>query len=139
MPWKPTGGKSGSTFLKTADERFVLKAISSTELDSFLNVAPHYFSHVARSVVHAQPSLLVRLYGVYTITFKRGITGSMKLDVCVMENLFTVTPSTAFDLKGSMRSHATSAGAVCGPRLRTRTSSRCPANPLLVSEASKQT
>ena len=37
--WNPTGGRSGSAWLKTADERFVLKAISKKEI-AYVPVSP---------------------------------------------------------------------------------------------------
>jgi len=36
--WAANGGKSGATFAKTADERFVVKTISRTELQMFIEV-----------------------------------------------------------------------------------------------------
>ena len=40
MKWNAKGGKSGATFSKTADERFVVKYITKTELEMFVNCAP---------------------------------------------------------------------------------------------------
>lgn len=37
--WDAKGGKSGATFSKTADERFVVKFITKTELQMFLDCA----------------------------------------------------------------------------------------------------
>lgn len=37
--WDAKGGKSGATFSKTGDERFVVKFISKTELQMFLDCA----------------------------------------------------------------------------------------------------
>ena len=41
--WSAEGGKSKAKFSKTADDRFVVKTISSVELDMFLEFAPAYF------------------------------------------------------------------------------------------------
>jgi 1-phosphatidylinositol-3-phosphate 5-kinase len=140
-PWTPTGGKSGSVFLKTQNDRFVLKAISRTELESFLAIAPSYFAYVARGVMQDQPSLLLRLYGVYSLSMKRGGESLVKLDVCVMENLFyNRNVSQIFDLKGSMRSRYVEADARLAGRvlLDENLVEMASRNPLLVSEGAKQ-
>ena len=41
--WDAQGGKSGAVFLKSLDGRFVVKQITKTELQMFLDYAPAYF------------------------------------------------------------------------------------------------
>lgn len=41
--WNASGGKSGASFSRTTDDRFVIKCISRTELQMFLDCAPAYF------------------------------------------------------------------------------------------------
>lgn len=41
--WAASGGKSGASFSRTTDDRFVIKCISRTELQMFLDCAPAYF------------------------------------------------------------------------------------------------
>lgn len=41
--WAASGGKSGASFSRTSDDRFVIKCISRTELQMFLDCAPAYF------------------------------------------------------------------------------------------------
>lgn len=41
--WSAQGGKSGASFSKTSDDRFVSKCISKVELQMFLEFAPAYF------------------------------------------------------------------------------------------------
>ena len=41
--WAASGGKSGASFSRTSDNRFVIKCISRTELQMFLDCAPAYF------------------------------------------------------------------------------------------------
>lgn len=41
--WAASGGKSGAAFSRTTDDRFVIKSISRTELQMFLDCAPAYF------------------------------------------------------------------------------------------------
>ncbi len=43
LSWAASGGKSGAAFSRTTDDRFVIKSISRTELQMFLDCAPAYF------------------------------------------------------------------------------------------------
>ena len=52
--WASTGGKSGSTFSKSADDRFVLKYVKRTELNMFIDIAPQYFAHMAKGQTRSQ-------------------------------------------------------------------------------------
>ncbi|KAJ1507751.1 1-phosphatidylinositol-3-phosphate 5-kinase [Coelomomyces lativittatus] len=47
--WETTGGKSGSHFLKTLDDRFVLKQLSKLELELFILLAPSYFAYMQKT------------------------------------------------------------------------------------------
>ena len=103
--WASTGGKSGSTFSKTTDDRYVLKYVKRTELNMFLDIAPAYFQHMARVSFHHLPSVLVKILGVYTLSWtKHNKEKLSQLDVIVMPNLFYHTHQVKiFDLKGSER------------------------------------
>ncbi|KAJ1968249.1 Mitochondrial distribution and morphology protein 12, partial [Dimargaris verticillata] len=103
--WNASGGKSGSAFLKTEDNRFIIKQLSKPEMDAFLKFAPHYFEYLAEAIFRELPTLLAKIYGLYRISFKNPVTGkSLKLDVMIMENLFYErSVAKTFDLKGSMR------------------------------------
>lgn len=105
VKWDSSGGKSGMTFLKTRDDRLVLKQLSASELTSFSTFAPHYFAHMAECLMHGKPTTLAKIFGLYRISLRNQATGrSYKLDVLVMENLFYGRKcSRIFDLKGSMR------------------------------------
>jgi 1-phosphatidylinositol-3-phosphate 5-kinase len=70
------------------DERFILKAISSVELESFLQFAPQYFDYLSKVYFHQVPTALTKIFGVYTIHYKRKGNKSIKQDIIVMENLF---------------------------------------------------
>ena len=50
--WAASGGKSGASFALTSDGRFVLKAISRTELQMFLDCAPAYFEYLSKAFFH---------------------------------------------------------------------------------------
>ncbi|KAK9366461.1 hypothetical protein V1509DRAFT_568789 [Lipomyces kononenkoae] len=105
VKWDSTGGKSGSAFLKTLDDRLVVKQLSPSELDAFINFAPSYFQYMAQVFFHDLPSVIAKIMGFYQVQVRNPITNkSMKMDVIVMENLFYDRKlSRIFDLKGSMR------------------------------------
>jgi hypothetical protein len=50
--WAASGGKSGASFARTADDRFVIKHISKTELQMFLECAPAYFEYLSKVFFH---------------------------------------------------------------------------------------
>ncbi|KAL1914822.1 uncharacterized protein VTP21DRAFT_7914 [Calcarisporiella thermophila] len=113
VKWDSSGGKSGSTFLKTRDDRLVMKQVSRPEMEAFLKFAPAYFYYMSEAFFHDLPTILAKIFGFYRISFKNGSTGrSMRWDVLVMENLFYERKiSKIFDLKGSMRNrHVQSTG-----------------------------
>eukprot|EP00058_Branchiostoma_floridae_P013130 XP_002598618.1 hypothetical protein BRAFLDRAFT_118352 [Branchiostoma floridae] len=90
--WTAKGGKSGSTFCKTSDERFILKQMSRLEVQSFVEFAPHYFQYIQRAHAEQHPTCLAKILGVYRIGYRNSQTNAtLKQDLLV------------FDLKGSMR------------------------------------
>ena len=44
--WLAKGGKSGSKFCKTKDDRLILKQMSQPEIKSFVEFAPNLFEYV---------------------------------------------------------------------------------------------
>ncbi|CAI2183573.1 5834_t:CDS:2, partial [Funneliformis geosporum] len=112
VKWDSSGGKSGSAFLKTRDDRLVMKQMSRNEVEAFSKFAPKYFEYMSDALVHL-PTVLAKIFGFYRIGFRNEHSGkSMKIDVIVMENLFYERKvSKIFDLKGSMRNrHVQSTG-----------------------------
>lgn len=105
VKWDSSGGKSGSAFLKTLDDRFVIKELSHAELDAFIKIAPSYFEYMGQAMFHDLPTALAKIFGFYQIQIKNSVSGkSFKMDVIIMENLFyDKKTSRIFDLKGSMR------------------------------------
>ncbi|XP_043287999.1 1-phosphatidylinositol 3-phosphate 5-kinase [Venturia canescens] len=105
VQWAARGGKSGSAFCKTRDDRFILKELSRLELQIFLDFAPNYFAYMEKCQRTKQPTLLGKIVGVYRVSFKNNTTNAaLRTSVLVMENLFygrTITDK--FDLKGSVR------------------------------------
>lgn len=106
MSWGALGGKSGSAFFKSFDDRFVMKQMSRQELQCFLEFAPHYFRYINKALDEQRPTLLAKILGIYRIGYKNSQTSAtMRQDVLVMENLFYDRKiDKTFDLKGSMRS-----------------------------------
>lgn len=105
VKWDLTGGKSGLAFLKTLDDRFVIKQLLESERDSFVKMAFGYFGFVARLLFRDLPSLISKIFGFYQILIKNTSNGkNMSMSVIVMENLFYGRKNLRiFDLKGSMR------------------------------------
>ncbi|GLJ36860.1 hypothetical protein SUGI_0744430 [Cryptomeria japonica] len=103
--WVAQGGKSKVFFAKTLDDRFIIKQLTKTELESFLKFAPEYFKHLTNSLSTGSPTCLAKVLGVYQVSIKQS-KGSKdgKMDLMVMENLFFGRSVTRiYDLKGSLR------------------------------------
>ncbi|XP_052764126.1 1-phosphatidylinositol 3-phosphate 5-kinase-like isoform X2 [Mya arenaria] len=103
--WEASGGKSGSSFCKTEDDRFILKQMSGMEVESFEKFGPEYFQYLASIEKQQKPTAIAKIVGVYRIGFRNQQTNNaMKQDLLVMENLFYKrTISQTYDLKGSER------------------------------------
>jgi len=66
-PWSlpSTGGKSNAYFSKSHCGKYVVKQISPTEFESFLEFAGAYFGFMAE---HGASSLMAKVFGMFTIT-----------------------------------------------------------------------
>ncbi|KAF4956578.1 hypothetical protein FGADI_3730 [Fusarium gaditjirri] len=105
LKWDSKGGKTKSVFLKTLDDRLVLKSLSPIETSAFLRFAPGYFNIMAEALFHDLPSVIAKMLGFFQVFIKNPATGTdIKLDLLITENLFYDRSATRiFDLKGSMR------------------------------------
>ncbi|KAI1267732.1 hypothetical protein F5Y18DRAFT_309440 [Xylariaceae sp. FL1019] len=105
VPWDSKGGKTKSVFLKTQDDRLVMKSLSQIETQAFLKFAPAYFSIMAEALFHDLPSVIAKMLGFFQVVIKNPLTNTeIRLDLLLMENLFyDREPTRIFDLKGSMR------------------------------------
>jgi 1-phosphatidylinositol-3-phosphate 5-kinase len=105
LKWDSKGGKTKSVFLKTLDDRIVLKSLSQVETQAFLKFAPSYFELMGEALFHDLPSVIAKMLGFYQVIIKNPVTGTdFNWYVLVMENLFyDRNPTRIFDLKGSMR------------------------------------
>ncbi|KAK9274873.1 hypothetical protein L1049_022127 [Liquidambar formosana] len=104
--WGAQGGKSNVFFAKTLDDRFIIKQVSKTELESFIKFAPAYFKYLSESISSGSPTCLAKILGIYQVTSKHLKGGKeSRMDVLVMENLlFKRNVTRLYDLKGSSRS-----------------------------------
>ncbi|KAL9665437.1 hypothetical protein QQ045_020857 [Rhodiola kirilowii] len=80
--WSAQGGKSNVYFAKTSDERFIIKQVTKTELNSFEEFAPEYFKYMAASISSGSPTCLAKILDT---------TGENKvlLDTNLLETLCT--------------------------------------------------
>ncbi|KAJ5103245.1 hypothetical protein N7532_003774 [Penicillium argentinense] len=103
--WDSKGGKTKSIFLKTLDDRFILKSLSTVETSAFLKFAPAYFRIMSETLFHDMPSAIAKMFGFYQVIIKNPSTGTeFNWFLLLMENLFyDRVPNRIFDLKGSMR------------------------------------
>ncbi|CAA3031320.1 1-phosphatidylinositol-3-phosphate 5-kinase FAB1C [Olea europaea subsp. europaea] len=104
--WSAQGGKSNAYFAKSFDERFIIKQVTKTELESFGTFAPEYFKYLTDSLSPGNPTCLAKVLGIYQVTIKYSKGGKeTKMDLMVMENIFFKRSiSMVYDLKGSARS-----------------------------------
>ena len=105
LKWDSKGGKTKSVFLKTLDDRLVLKSLSPVETQAFLRFAPAYFRIMSEALFHELPSVIAKMLGFYQVIIKNPVTGvEFNWFLLLMENLFyDRSPTRIFDLKGSMR------------------------------------
>lgn len=101
--WEARGGKSGSKFSKTSDDRFILKEMSKQDIVEFEKFAPHYFEYVNECVNKRVPTLLAKIFGVYKVVIRKK-DFVLERAVLVIENLFCDRKiNNKYDLKGSER------------------------------------
>lgn len=65
--WDAKGGKSKSLFAKTLDDRFIIKEIKKTELESFLGFSSLYFKHMRESFESGSQTCLAKVLGIYQV------------------------------------------------------------------------
>ncbi|KAK4280063.1 hypothetical protein QN277_011738 [Acacia crassicarpa] len=114
--WDAKGGKSKSFFAKTLDDRFIIKEIKKTELDSFLEFAPSYFNYMMESFKIGSQTCLAKVLGIYQVTKRNVKSGKeSKHDLMVMENLtYNCNIIRQYDLKGALYDRYNSAGDSAG-------------------------
>ncbi|OWM68786.1 hypothetical protein CDL15_Pgr024973 [Punica granatum] len=65
--WGAQGGKSNVFFAKTLDDRFIIKQVTKTELESFIKFAPEYFKYLSESISTGSPTCLAKILGIYQL------------------------------------------------------------------------
>lgn len=68
--WGAQGGKSNVFFAKTLDDRFIIKQVTKTELESFIKFAPGYFKYLSDAIVTGSPTCLAKILGIYQVLTK---------------------------------------------------------------------
>ena len=110
-------GRSLSFDDTTTDDRFVVKEISRTELESFLIFAPSYFTYLENQ--EEGQSAFAKLFALFRIERKDANGKVTKTNLVVMDNVLYGSFCThVFDLKGSMRNrHINAANTDIGQTL----------------------
>ncbi|MQL80211.1 hypothetical protein Taro_012653, partial [Colocasia esculenta] len=67
--WGAQGGKSNVFFAKSLDDRFIIKQVTKTELESFIQFAPEYFKYLSESISSRSPTCLAKILGIYQVMF----------------------------------------------------------------------
>lgn len=67
--WGAQGGKSNVFFAKTLDDRFIIKQVTKTELESFIKFAAAYFKYLSESISTGGPTCLAKILGIYQVLF----------------------------------------------------------------------
>lgn len=65
--WGAQGGKSNVFFAKSLDDRFIIKQVTKTELESFIKFAPGYFKYLSESICSGSPTCLAKILGIYQV------------------------------------------------------------------------
>ncbi|PRW32495.1 FAB FYVE-domain PI-3,4-kinase [Chlorella sorokiniana] len=129
--WASRGGKSAAYFARSCDKRYIVKQLSRSERQSFLEFAPDYFRYVATMLHRGQDTCLAKILGVYQVSVQysggRGAPSGPSwggkegtMDLLITENVFygrEAQVARIYDLKGSQRDRyaaddPTAAGAV---------------------------
>jgi 1-phosphatidylinositol-3-phosphate 5-kinase len=66
--WGAQGGKSNVFFAKSLDDRFIIKQVTKTELESFMKFAPEYFKYLSESISTGSPTCLAKIIGIYQVS-----------------------------------------------------------------------
>ena len=89
--WAASGGKSGASFSRTSDNRFVIKCISRTELQMFLDCAPAYFEYLSKAFFHGLPTVLCKIVGVYQLGYHNRATGKRTMEQVAGKLFFSLS------------------------------------------------
>lgn len=65
--WGAQGGKSNVYFAKSFDDRFIIKQVTKTELESFDEFAPQYFKYLKDALTSGSPTCLAKVLGIFQV------------------------------------------------------------------------
>ncbi|ETW15160.1 hypothetical protein PFFVO_05926, partial [Plasmodium falciparum Vietnam Oak-Knoll (FVO)] len=92
-------------FVKTYDDRFIIKEINKYEFKSFINKYKEFFQYFSDIVLKNKKSLLCYMYGLYQIEIKKKNKKNMKTYI-ILENVKIENPNSKiliFDIKGARK------------------------------------
>ena len=102
-----SGGKSRSTFFKSIDNKYILKAVQSREIKMFNDMSKSYFEYLCGSFSSQCPSAIAKTLGIYKIKIKVSARHrTEQFYFVLMENLLLGVDEAnviMYDLKGSRR------------------------------------
>lgn len=58
---------NNANFAKSFDERFIIKQVTKSELESFVNFAHDYFRYLIQSLGEKTPTCLTKILGIYQV------------------------------------------------------------------------
>lgn len=67
--WRAQGGKSNVYFAKSLDERFIIKEVTKTELESFNEFSSEYFKYLRNALSSGSPTCLAKILGIYQVSY----------------------------------------------------------------------
>lgn len=101
-----SGGKSRSTFFKSHDNKYILKAVKGHEIKMFESMSISYFEYLCKSFYQQCPTAIAKILGIFKIKIKLSSRSrAEQYYVLLMENLLLGVDKDCikYDLKGSKR------------------------------------
>ena len=88
-----SGGKTKSSFFKSADEKYIFKEIRTSEIRMLTEFAPRYFDYLCKSFFHNFPCALAKILGAYKISIRTNNKGR------VSEKYYVITENLNYGIK----------------------------------------
>ena len=90
-------GASGSFFFFASDRKFIMKTMSSREVNQMIRILPSYYEHLDKN----KGTMIAKIFGMFEIR----IDMFEPISVMIMQNTLPAVPNTethyVFDMKGS--------------------------------------
>lgn len=95
-------GKSGSFFLKTQDEKFLIKTVKTSEINALRKMIIKYRDHLDSK--RNEKSLICKIFGAFLLN----LPGITPINLIIMENVaYGMKFTKIYDLKGSTLNRST--------------------------------